>query len=440
MATHSIQATYKALEEAAKKFLALHDEVNRFIGELHLSHQGLNGEWLGFGKKSFDNEFLDLSHGLSDLKLAMRHASRLLTKIRTEFEQTELEGAHKITTLLAPPRNMAELVNFLDKMYEVTDHAPYKDNEYIDEPVRIVEIGDGKYVVFINGTDGDKNPGGNDWPANGNSGRGVPSKYQEYVKELINREIPLGSEINLVGHSQGGHVVMNLADTQSLASAYNITSVSTFGASGSSTINPVVGAENYHNYLFSDDPIGVLEDSNYGPLSILNPLTGVAIAYGFPGSGFLAPSIDPIILPESMDDLGTTHPADVHNSYELSTTLQETPLPFEIDYWEEVGSYEAGPETYSNLRPLSAMLGDGIHHFQETPLQSAYQIATAVEGIATEVALTTWVATGENIVNTVSQILPQSWGIAIDNQVDQIGSAIANRPSALRLFAQSTPV
>ena len=324
---------------------------------------------------------------------------------------------------------MAELVNFLDKMYEVTDKAPYREEEGVDEPVRIVEIGEGKYVVFINGTDGgDPSTGGNDWPANLNTGRGVPSNYQEYVKELINREIPPGSEINLVGHSQGGHVVMNLADTQSLASAYTISSVSTFGASGSSTINPVVGAENYHNYLYPQDPIGVLEDSHYGPFSIVNPLTGLAIVMGIPGSGPLAPSIDPTILPETMGDLGIMNPLDVHNSYELSTTLQETPLPFEIDYWEEVGSYEAGPETYSNLRPLSEMVVDGIHNFQETPLQSAYQIATAAEGIATEVALTTWVAGVENASNTVSQILPQSWETAIDDQIDQIGSAIANRP------------
>ena len=67
MATHTIQATYTALEEAATQFSELSDATLKLQATLYSTYLDLNGEWIGYGKDSFDAEMETLTWGLSDL-------------------------------------------------------------------------------------------------------------------------------------------------------------------------------------------------------------------------------------------------------------------------------------------------------------------------------------------------------------------------------------
>lgn len=209
-----------------------------------------------------------------------------------------------------------------------------------DRPIKIVKVGENDYLILIAGTDsGDGSSGSNDWPSNAATGLGVPSRYQLQVKRLIQQHIPPGANIHFAGHSQGGHVAMNLAADANLNDNYRIGSVNTFGSSGSSFYSHRVPKENYHNYLFvgnaplQGDIIRVLEPgANH--LVLKDPV----LNFGVGAFRQIDPKIDVAFISENLG----------HGDYGSSAFLAEKGLPFSVDRWEIVGQFEGGK--YDNFR------------------------------------------------------------------------------------------
>ncbi len=317
--------------------------------------------------------------------------------------------------VLGPGATYRDLAAMIEQMYHIND---FRNGEKygVDEPVKIVRIGDNQYLVAIIGTDagGDNHTGPNDWLANLSSGRGVPSRFQLEAQRLIEQNIPPGATIHLAGHSQGGHVVMNLAGTQELADRYQIGSVNTMGSSGSVPINPRVGAANYHNFLLADDPIRAIE---FGAQRI--PFTNVYLPQ-VPTAGFFnplgltgfggSPSIDPQVILETGG----------HGGYVASSYLAGQPLPFAVDRWQVVGSYQV--HDYDNQSTAWQTISNGWSQ------GDAGQMAWGIVDSFMHLGATTAVAVAQNVTNTATQYLPADWQVAIDGQLDAAGQYVANSP------------
>ncbi len=327
-----------------------------------------------------------------------------------------------------------------------------------DPAVAIIQIGEHDYIVSIAGTDADNDTkvGANDWPANLSSGRGVPSTYQLYVKALIEDRIPEGATIRLVGHSQGAHVAMNLADDQSLVDKYHIGSVITFGAPGSAPYNDRVGKANYHNFLLENDPIRFIDGDIAGPTAagvgwlLGGPASGAL--FGSSVSGSVNPVVEPEILPAVTPDripYATTTPLgqgfNPHSEYIFSPELAQRPLPFEIHQWnaqyfsaseEALAQYGLGMDsTREGINDIS----EGLSHSWQSvtdldPLGFFDGLGQATSGgleVILHQGLVTIDASVQHLTGAVTRFLPQSWRTNIDRAFDAVGEGIAQMPLSL---------
>ena len=321
--------------------------------------------------------------------------------------------------VLGPGATYRDLAAMIEQMYRIND---FRNGEKygVDEPVKIVRIGENQYLVAIIGTDAgsDVHTGPNDWLANLSSGRGVPSRFQLEAQRLIEQHIPSGATIHLAGHSQGGHVAMNLAGTQDLVDRYQIGSVNTMGSSGSVPINPRVGAANYHNFLLADDPIRAIEfGAQRIPFTNVYlpqiPATGFYNPLGLPGLGG-SPSIDPQVILETGG----------HGGYVDSAYLAGQPLPFAIDRWDVVGSFQA--QSYDNYRLAWNDINTGWSQADWG------RMAWGGLDFTTHLAATSTVAFAQNTTNAMTQFLPTDWDVAIDRQFDRLGRTVAEAPAPSR--------
>lgn len=123
--------------------------------------------------------------------------------------------------VLGPGATYRDLAAMIEQMYRINDHR--NGEKYgVDEPVKIVHIGENQYLVAIIGTDAgdDGHTGPNDWLANLSSGRGVPSRFQQAGKNgkskhrasleatrVDPRQRALVGSGRVVGNFVGGHGV-----------------------------------------------------------------------------------------------------------------------------------------------------------------------------------------------------------------------------------------
>ncbi|MBE2236014.1 MAG: WXG100 family type VII secretion target [Anaerolinea sp.] len=450
MSAPVIQAQYDQLEQVAVRFGRQAEAAAQTTQRVQQSMRALQaGGWEGRGAAAFFNEMdgaaLPALHRLSTaLQQAQTVTRQIVQVLRTAEEEAarpfrgagaagasgggasgqaasggppfgDYANLRDIPPLvLGPGATYQDLAAMIEQMYrinDVRDGRPYG----VDEPVKIVRIGANQYLVAIIGTDagGDGHTGPNDWLANLSSGRGVPSRFQLEAKRLIEQHVPPGATIHLAGHSQGGHVAMNLAGTQGLSDRYQIGSVNTIGSSGSSTINPRIGAENYHNFVLADDPIRLIERS--APRIPFTNLTwpvsmGSSLSWlGVTGSGG-SPSIDPQVIWETGG----------HGGYVQSPAMASRPLPFSIERWEVVGSYQV--HSYDNYSTAWQTISNGWSQ------GNAGQVAWGGVDFMTHLGTTTTVAVAQNMANTATQYLPTDWQVAIDRQFDAAGQYVANAP------------
>ncbi len=358
--------------------------------------------------------------------------------------------------------NFQDLAAVIEQQYRINNPGAaglHDGKEWApgDDPaVAIIKINENDYLVSIAGTDadGDGLVGANDWPANLSSGRGVPSTYQLYVKSLIEDMVPEGATIRLMGHSQGAHVAMNLADDQSLVDRYTIGSVITFGAPGSAPYNERVGKENYYNFLLENDPIRLIDGDKAGPAAagagwLLGGPAG-AVLLGSSVSGGISPAVEPEMLPKVTNDripYATDTPlggslASPHSEYIFSPELAQRRLPFEIHQWDaqyfgasddDLAQYGLGMDkTRAGVQDIT----EGLSHSWESvksmdPLGVLGGLGRAVSGgveVALHQAAVTINAGAHHVVGAVTQFMPDNWRTSIDRGFDSIGEGIARVP------------
>ncbi len=458
MSNDIIQAQYDTLNDVARRFGQQAEATAQMQGRVQQSLRALqSGGWEGRGSAAFFAEMTgEVLPAVARLGAALQQAQQTTQQIVQVLRAADEEASQPFRSagtvgapssapapdstaagqaavlsdgppfgdynnlasipplVLGPGATYQDLAAMIEQMYRINDIRDGKAYG-VDEPVKIVRIGENQYLVAIIGTDAgnDGDTGPNDWLANLSSGRGVPSRFQLEAQRLIEQNIPPGAVIHLAGHSQGGHVAMNLAGTQELADRYQIGSVNTMGSSGSTVINPRVGAENYHNFVLADDPIRLIEIAAPRipftdltlPLNLGSPLS----LFGVTGSGG-SPSIDPQVIWERGG----------HGGYVHSPAMAERPLPFSIDRWDVVGSYRVHDyDNYSNSwQTISTGWSQG----------DAGQVAWGSVDFLTHMGATTAVAATQNVTKTVTQYLPGDWQVAIDRQLDAAGQYVANAP------------
>jgi WXG100 family type VII secretion target len=445
MSVPLIRADYEALEQIANRFkkeaavsIEMHQRVERSLHALQ------NGGWEGRAAAAF---FTEMEHNvlpaLIRLPDALEQAQLVTLQLKQILQAAEEEAARPFRGDAASqptgplvndegtPSNNApnpngspfgdynnlpnipylvlgsgathqDLAAAMEQLYRINNVRDGREFG-VDEPIRIVKIGENDYLVMVAGTDADDiHTGSNDWPSNLSSSQNVPSRYQLYVKQMIEQNIPPGANINLVGHSQGGHVVMNLADTQSLVDQYHINNVISYGSSGSAPYNPRVGRENYHNYLMAIDPIRAIEI----PSTFIVPSPGGPLVM----AGY--PSIDPVVLPEWGG----------HTDYYKSDLLAQQTLPFNITQWEVI---EATPATRIPLDNARLALDDV---WAGSLSGDVWQARRGSVDFAYHAITTTSLAVTQNTVNTFTQYMPVSVRTSVDRYFDSAGEMLASGP------------
>ena len=460
MGADVIQAQYDQLEQIAARFGRQAEAATQTTQRVQQAMRSLqSGGWEGRGAAAFFGEMersvlpsmQRLSGALQQSQTVTRQVSQVLRAAEEEASRpfrgdgasvlapgavgsqqgmAQTGGppfgdysalAHIPPLVLGPGATYQDLAAMIEQIYRIND---LRDG--VDEPVKIVRIGENQYLVAIIGTDAgdDGHTGPNDWLSNLSSGRGVPSRFQLEAQRLIEQHVPPGAIIHLAGHSQGGHVAMNLAGTQDLVDRYQIGSVNTMGSSGSVPINPRVGAANYHNFLLVDDPIRAAE---FGAQRI--PFTNVYLPQipmasfpnplGLTGLGG-SPSIDPQVILETGG----------HGGYVASPYLAGRPLPFAIDRWEVVGSFQA--QGYDNYRLAWNDINAGWSQ------GNLSRMAWGGLDFTAHLAATSAVAFAQNSANAATQFLPADWQVAIDRQFDHLGRTVSDAPPPSRWIPDAT--
>jgi len=107
-----------------------------------------------------------------------------------------------------------------------------------DQPIVIMQIGDGEYLVLLRGTVGLEDAGHN-WGSAVESMFGNSSYQNSVIEALKNANLPDGAKLNFAGHSQGGMVAQNLAVDPRVTGKFDVETVTMFGSPDTwSSANP----------------------------------------------------------------------------------------------------------------------------------------------------------------------------------------------------------
>lgn len=320
--------------------------------------------------------------------------------------------------------------------------AVYQLNDS-DTPIRIIRIGDGvggkgEYLILIAGTDGFEDL--NSWYSN-QSGMGLHSPYMDRVKEAMSEAgIPVGATVNLVGHSQGGHVAMLLADDKEIYQKFRVGEIITYGSPGNVGYNPLLDKAQYHNYLLENDLLGTVmntavENPEYivgratlVDLSVMNvPLLGSAAIFligATPGS-FGSPRVESqqigyVGSEEDLQCIVVDNGKDAHNSYDGSPLLQQQRLPFSIQEWEVIGTYQA--EGYHNLHRAveNLVTVDGFIRDSNDLFDTAGELGKYGGSIL--------FANVQNRIDSVLVNAPIPIQLALDSAMDDLGHRLTTGP------------
>jgi hypothetical protein len=252
-------------------------------------------------------------------------AENIENTYRTDLDNAARQHANDPTVA---PRRMADLLRKIN-----TDDADQL------HPVSIYQIGPDEYVIAIKGTD--LNPPGSNDPDSAlteysnydpdSPHSGGKSRYRADVERIIRNELPLGSKLNLVGHSLGGMVVDQLAQDPAFLTQYQVATVTTFG-SPTTLRNP---------HPDSLSPGNALPPVKYQQFSTLDdPVTHSAFT-----TDYLSKTQNAIGVMTQRSGTNGDIPGQQmvdgsgHGGYWNSTNLRTIRLPFAVKAWEHLGSF-----------------------------------------------------------------------------------------------------
>lgn len=244
------------------------------------------------------------------------------TRSAIERQFNGRDGYHLQPSPDDPPTDMKSLAQAVTRLY---DTVP-------PQPIRVVEIGPGEYLVLITGTEGGLDS--NNWNSALVSGTGLSSDYSELLKSVL-LTLPAGAAVHMAGHSQGGIVANNVAVDKSVQDHLKLKSVTTFGS-------PVSADEasgvTYTRYAALGDPVPLLTKN-----AAVGVLIGSAVSPGLGGAvGGLAGGLwDQEVV------LGSFNTRDAHFAYSDTDVLKGRELPFSVTEWGDSAYRESIPASGS---------------------------------------------------------------------------------------------
>ncbi len=192
----------------------------------------------------------------------------------------------------------------------------------VDQPIVIMQIGDGEYLVLLRGTVGLEDVGHN-WGSAVESMYGNSSYQNSVVEALKNADLPDGAKINFAGHSQGGMVAQNLAVDPRVTNDFDVETVTMFGS--------------------PDTFASANSDVDY---------------FGINHKDDFVPKIDEVLSGKaSFDDWKKLLDTEPHSYYDDPGELSEIETPFGDAEWKPVQISETevttvGPTIYKGIKKV----------------------------------------------------------------------------------------
>ena len=370
--TSQIQADVEQLRHVAQA-------MREFNAVLHNHHQTIVGKaqalLTDFFRGNFQAVFEDVMTTFDPRVYALSGTTDDWATRLEAFAQRLEEADGSFQSLV--PTTVADLAAQIDKLYDQ------------NTPIRIIQTGNGQYLVMLAGTQPPLNEVASfqrRWENSNNplnallagDGKGDHGEYYRDIQRAIEQRIPKGSSIVFAGHSLGGIEANNFSHDATFRSQYNVKEVITFGSPDPYLGNPAPGVV-YHQYAGKNDEVPKLSIAN------LTKSNGV----GMRGS------IANIFTNFSRDPTGQTIlEKDVEHSgekgYRSSAILKAQKLDFSIDQnqWDKTGrSYSAKQDEQAAIRindKLISIVDKGEEFGEANPLKKVnlgYQIKNDVEDV-----------------------------------------------------------
>lgn len=231
---------------------------------------GVVGEAVGELRTPLFRAVGETGGSLSDL-LGVTDAVKPISKSVQPVEESDID---RHPEGIVEPHSVHDLLRNLDRAGNGERHT----DDHANITVQKIRGEDGKdhYVVYVPGSHGPKvdlgqplhegtnNPMG--WDQNGAALIGLPTDSSEAVKEAMDAYgVPRGSDVTLVGHSQGGIAVSNLAADRSFngEDGYRVSSVVTAGSPVENAPVPystkTINFDHQGPYGIGNDPVANLD-------------------------------------------------------------------------------------------------------------------------------------------------------------------------------------
>lgn len=363
------------LRKTAEELLAHAQKIDQALKEIDADIRSLRGHrFIGHRADAVQAHYAPKRDALLNAKQMVINFAEELTTAASVFEKAD-NGEGNTSSFSETDASKGEL----KRAPKDARNLAGKVDEYYGETmpdVQIVRTGDGEYLVILPGTKGGNN--WNNWGGAMTSGMGVETPFERQIQELIANNIPPGSTINFVGHSQGGILARNLVEHEidGALSEYTVGSVITYGSPESAY--KVEGVE-YRNYELLGDPVPLMDQN------MINPL-GIPVALGV-GIGSVGAN-----LYQGMEAF------EPHGIYDQ--VISQDGLPFEVTEWTVVGSDYADVAT-SGLAGLETSLRSG------DPLRIAEDLAIEVPRGAAMITISA-------ASNTIEYFCPDDIALQVD--------------------------
>lgn len=236
-----------ALDQAGERLVAIHGDLTR---RTDASRYWLGPDAARFRERWRSSDALRLRAVATSLA---EQADRLRRNADEQERASAAEGSGvgsgPSSAALQAPRGISALYSTL----RVGGSDGLRIQEVLgDDRVR-------RYIVYMNGTGSAGDPWNLanrlTWP--GNIPKYLFQQTDPYILEQMRRQIPQGSEVMLVGYSQGGIDAQNIAALG--RSEFNVTDVVTFGSPTVAGAHPEAFGTNVLHVRAWNDPVPMLE-------------------------------------------------------------------------------------------------------------------------------------------------------------------------------------
>jgi len=348
MDTDRVEAAILKLRESV-------NELDDQLQQLRRSKNRLANSWSGGERSSrfinkLERNIQDFKSSLSSLDQMEKRVSRELIEwmdadasftegTEARFRPAVMPKVHPGDIALSIPEIQGLVCgsmtgDALTRCESIWSHPPTDAEQLVymvmnlpeSQPILIMDIGNGEFLVLVRGTTSGIHDGSN-WGSAFESMFGSSSYQNSVVDALNNAHLPEGARLHFAGHSQGGMISQNLAVDPRVTSKYSIESVSYFGSPDTmAAANPGV---KYYGYEAPGDIVPHLDEVVRGiiPGGDLNPVSGA-----FRDVSHQSTKYTIVDNPDALNP----NPWVSHAIYEKPGVLTGVEIPFNTSKWNAV--------------------------------------------------------------------------------------------------------